>query len=382
MIGFSKEELISSITSQDRITITKRGAIQKSIQNNINRPFEKFYNTETISLGLEYMPNKTIEFTITSDDDNNMSLSERSNGLRWYINHYIDILANDLENKKVIYLLDEPGVFLHINAQKELLNLFKDLCNSEKGNQVIYTTHLPSMLDIEETGLHRIRAVKKDSDGNTHIFKNAYDQRVTGEQSQDTIAPVLQAIGTSATYGIYPVAEKTNIVVEGISDYIYITTIFNKLDLNISEFNFIPCTGVKNVVNICSILLGWGCKFIALLDYDSAGIQEAAQLKDKLFLELNHNYIFVSNVSNEDIEEQKTFLNTPFVIEDLVGKEYIEQYVQTNEESKSYGKKLKAKMLCNEIEANTINIPDKTKENFQGLYDRIILVQKLLNEEE
>lgn len=380
LIGKTKSDLINFLSSKN--TSIKTSLLEEYndlIDENINTKFYDFYKTEKIVLKVNLVSN-SLSFYIKTEESKALLLSERSNGLKWYLNHYIDIRANNLENKKVIYLLDEPGVFLHINAQKELLNLFKDLCNDEKGNQVIYTTHLPSMLDIENTGIHRIRAIKKDKNGNTHILKNAYDQRLTEEKSQNTIAPALHAIGSSATYGIYPVAEKINIVVEGISDYIYITTIFNKLDLNISDFNLIPCTGVKNVVNICSILLGWGCKFIALFDYDSAGVQEATQLKSKLCLELNQNYIFVIDVSKEDMEKQQTFLNSPIVIEDLVGKEFIKQYEQINDEAKLFGKPLKAKTLCKEIEENTIEIPNQTKENFQKLYDRIILAKDLLND--
>ena len=47
---------------------------------------------------------------------------------KWYLNLFIDILANDLKDSNVIFLLDEPGVYLHVNAQRELLRLFYDLC--------------------------------------------------------------------------------------------------------------------------------------------------------------------------------------------------------------------------------------------------------------
>ena len=65
----------------------------------------------------------------------------RSNGLKWFLNLFIDLAYGNLENKTIIYLLDEPGVYLHVNAQRELLVLLKNLCN--KGGQVVYTTHSP-----------------------------------------------------------------------------------------------------------------------------------------------------------------------------------------------------------------------------------------------
>ena len=78
-----------------------------------------------------------------------MSFSERTNGLRWYISLFIDILAqkNNRENP-ILFLLDEPGVYLHVNAQKKILELFQDLTKTK--NQVIYTTHSPYMINEDE----------------------------------------------------------------------------------------------------------------------------------------------------------------------------------------------------------------------------------------
>ena len=62
-----------------------------------------------------------------------LDLSERSNGLKWYLNMYIQLLAKtkkyDIEN--YVVLLDEPGVYLHVNAQKEILNLFENFTSKD-----------------------------------------------------------------------------------------------------------------------------------------------------------------------------------------------------------------------------------------------------------
>ena len=53
-------------------------------------------------------------------------------------------MANGLAQSNVVYLLDEPGISLHVNAQKELLKLFDHLAS--KGNQIIYSTNLSAPL--------------------------------------------------------------------------------------------------------------------------------------------------------------------------------------------------------------------------------------------
>ena len=51
---------------------------------------------------------------------------------------------------------------------------------------------------------------------------------------------------------------------------------------------------VTNIHNVASILLGWGCKFNALLDYDTAGYNEFIKLKN-LGLEQMQDIFTVNN---------------------------------------------------------------------------------------
>ena len=85
-------------------------------------------------------------------------ITERSNGLKWFLNIFIDLLSKNLGDENIVYLLDEPGIYLHVNAQRELLMLLKNLCNN--GSQVLYTTHSPFMIDTEN--IINVRAVEKD----------------------------------------------------------------------------------------------------------------------------------------------------------------------------------------------------------------------------
>lgn len=168
-----------------------------------------------------------VSFVVTSENGEALILSERSNGLRWYLETFIDAQANDIAGRNVIYLLDEPGASLHVNAQRELLSLFQHL--SEKGNQVVYTTHSPYMLDLQTDGVHRIRAVVKNSEGYTYIYKTAYDARISPDSQQDTLAPIINAIGMNLNDTFGPAKDKLNIVTEGMSDYIYLCMIIRDM---------------------------------------------------------------------------------------------------------------------------------------------------------
>lgn len=152
LIQISKEDFLiaaqAGITGQ-KTTIRKK--IQRNIDLYINKPFSEFYDAEKIYLSVDFDSN-VVYFSVQSSDGQSLLLSERSNGLRWYLNTFIDAKANDVSNSSVLYLFDEPGISLHVNAQRELLELFNHL--TDKGNQVIYTTHSPYMLNTKGDGIH------------------------------------------------------------------------------------------------------------------------------------------------------------------------------------------------------------------------------------
>ncbi len=216
-------------------------------------------------------------FSVNSSEGETLLLSERSNGLRWYLNTFIDAKAHGVSQSNVIYLFDEPGISLHVNAQRELLNLFEDLVDKE--NQIVYTTHSPYMLNIEDDGIHRIRAVDKDFEGYTHIYKTAYDARLSPQNQQDTLAPIISAIGMTLKDTFGPAKDKLNIVTEGVSDYIYLQTMAKILEIDMNKINIIPSFGVSNCLNICNILYGWNCSFIAVFDYDKEGVECGGEKK-------------------------------------------------------------------------------------------------------
>lgn len=194
--------------------------------------------------------------------------------MRWYLETLVDAQANNLPNRNVVYLLDEPGTSLHVNAQRELLNLFEHL--ADQGNQVVYTTHSPYMQNTEVEGVHRIRAVVKSTDCFSYIYKTAYDARILPESQQDTLTPIIAALGMNLQSTFGPALNKVNIVAEGMSDYIYLCTMAKQLGVDLEKYAIIPSVGATNCVNICAILHGWGCKYIALFDFDKKGVEAGA----------------------------------------------------------------------------------------------------------
>ncbi|MCL2164843.1 MAG: ATP-binding protein [Oscillospiraceae bacterium] len=372
LINISNEDFISALRTDLNASVreTKRQEIHRNIESKFNVDFKKFYTTERISLSAGFESN-AVNFFVKSEDGAILSFSERSNGLRWYINLFIEANARDTPDKNVVYLLDEPGTSLHINAQRKLLELFGDLAS--KGNQVVYTTHLPSMLDTENDGLYRIRAVEKDAAGYTHIFDKAYDQELCPDDREDTLAPIISAIGMNLHDTFGPARNKLNIVTEGMSDCIYMHTMAKKLGYDLSKLTFIPADGAANSKNICSILYGWGCPFCAVFDYDKAGVETGGEVFRKNFgYVAGKQFLYLKEIEQDEVDN-KTYSKKDFqcAIEDVVTREELKAFAHARGIAEDTGKTLIAKLYSNAVEDGSHTPSEQCQANFKTLLDRI-----------
>lgn len=333
---------------------TAKKCIIDNINTNIVDKFNKFYTQETIQFDIDYEMNEMVFFVMTGTKA--MTFTERSNGLKWYFSLFIDILARE-SDRCTIYLFDEPGVHLHVNAQKELLHLFSNLCKNK--GQVIYTTHSPFMIDSEN--ITNVRAVEKNTEGISLIMNSIYHSKKSGSMCLETLTPLIEALGMQIKYNIGPSIQNTNLVVEGITDYIYLTTMVDYFQEEIiEEFNIIPSIGVDNVNSIVSILKGWGCNFKVILDYDYQGYSECEKLVKKLDLKLEEDVFYINckvPSNKNDVQGNK--------------KETIESLIDIKDTSKisyfSKDKKLAALEFRDKIKNGEIRISRETEQNFRRL---------------
>ena len=265
---------------------------------NMMKEFNKFYKQEKVQFKVNFDTN-SLNFVVKTTNKF-LNLSERSNGLKWYLNMYIQLVAKtqkyDIEN--YIVLLDEPGVYLHVNAQKEILQLFEDF--TSKDNQIIYTTQLPTM--IYQNELYRTRTIIKDELGNSNIGNKYYALPHKMGSKKETITPILTAIGMNMGYNFTAMdSNKVNIITEGISDYNYLKAFLIQKPYK-REWNVIPSTSVTNIHNIISILIGWGYKYKILIDQDGEGRKQYKILTNKLLVDINDiKFVDGTNTENNNI---------------------------------------------------------------------------------
>lgn len=325
--------------------------IQKAVREEIEIPFNNFYKQENVEVSIS-VESTTLRILIKTTGGN-MQISERSNGLRWYLNLFIAIRANLTKSNNVIFLMDEPGVHLHVDAQKKLLSLFSDL--SKKENQVIYSTHLPTMIDARK--LYQIRAIENKK-GRTVIHNAVNGDKIEGNSKKETLSPLLHAIGMNlnANLGINP--DRINVITEGITDAIYLNAMADYLEK--SDFAFIPSVGAGNTPLLASILSGWGETYKVLLDGDEQGNIVFSTFANKYHMEDHIIKLdnLLKNVSSPTIESL------------ITETDYNNCGIDSTSLNESSRKKIAAQTFANHVYDKEI-VSEKTKENFDFLFESL-----------
>lgn len=285
------------------------------------------------------------------EDEEYYKIAIRSKGRQWHMAFYIRVTARSAENRNNVILIDEPGLFLHAKAQKDILS---ELESCAFNNQIIYATHSPYL--IQPNKLCRVRLVEKYSHQGTKI------EKVNAKADKETLTPILTAIGEDLSAGIR-VDKKNSIILEGYSDYIYLNAFKSILGIS-TDLNFVPAMGGDTPTYIGSILFGWGLDPIFILDNDSQGKTVKEKLKKKL-----------------NIDDKRILLipkGKQGAIENLFSAEDYKRYV---ENKSNIGKVLLAlhfsqKVMNKEIKSSDLSAD--TINNFKQLFtDLVDLVEKV-----
>lgn len=214
-------------------------------------------------------------------DDIDQYPEQRSKGFLWFLSFYLRLAAAHVRNQgknRRFLLIDEPGTYLHARAQQDVLHLFEDRLS--KSDMILYSTH--SHFLIPAAKLHRLRIVLKTPERGSQTIDRLTHPLLRSANFSDTLSPILEAIGLDIRQAAAFVRDR-NLIVEGISEHYYISTMSQLLlPTFLEQFHIFPATGALSEVTLASLFVGWGLSFAALLDRDANG--NAA--KNKLIREL------------------------------------------------------------------------------------------------
>ena len=206
-----------------------------------------------------------------------------------------------------ILLLEEPGIHLHFSGQRDLLKVFERLAED---NNVLYTTHLASMVDPAFP--ERVRIVESRDH---HL---AITQGIVSSQ-REPMALIEQSLGlTGDQSGL--LGNRQVLIVEGGDDAVILHKLSGLLKADGREglsdrVHMWPAHGASKTPMYAGFAIGQGWDAGVLLDSDVAG-NAAKQKIDELY---------VSKLAAEKAQRFRTFLlgkpvgtkQTDFAIEDL-----------------------------------------------------------------
>lgn len=199
-----------------------------------------------------------------------INFDDRSRGFKWFFSFYVAFAADTSGGpaENAILLLDEPGLYLHAVAQRDLLDHF----DQDFRNQVIYTTHSPFMIPIHH--LSRVRTVNVTEERGTVVTND-----VQGDSK--TLFPLQTALGYDLTQALF-IGEK-NLVVEGVTDFWYLASISDYLkekherglpdDLIIT-----PAGGAQKIPYMVALLTAQNLKVLVLLDEEPGARQSHLEM--------------------------------------------------------------------------------------------------------
>ena len=249
----------------DRARVDRRAILLSSASNSISEKFSDWWSQRRHKI--RYQADGEYFRIWVADDvrpDVEIELESRSKGFQWFFSFYLVFLVeSDEGHKDAVLLLDEPGLHLHPTAQQELIKFFETLAMK---NQVVYTTHLPFLIDGER--LHRVRPVTEDETGHSRITIG------TWPEDRETIFPLQAAAGYAMIRGLF--THRRNVLVEGMSDFYYLQALSQQCaDSDRAalpdDIYLTPCGGTKNVGMMASLFLSHDVRPLVILDGDDAG---------------------------------------------------------------------------------------------------------------
>ncbi|WP_374028138.1 AAA family ATPase [Bdellovibrio bacteriovorus] len=308
-------------------------------------------------------------------------LEERSKGFQWFFSFDMTFMyETDGQFTNAIILLDEPGLHLHADAQKDLLTRFQAYAEN---NQLIYTTHLPFMIDARR--LENVWVMEENAESGSHVHQN------WETADKDARFTLQAALGLSWSQSLF--VGQNNLVVEGVTDYWFINAMSavlkdaGKVGLD-ERLVVTPAGGATKVAYVGTLLHGQDLNVAVLLDADKEGEAAQKQLVHQWVLE-KENVVMLDralgragSIAIEDLFDEKFYLG---YVADAYKVELKGKKLKVPSDSRSivdrvivalnevgvehFNKGRVAKKMLADFSAKNVATDATTLENFQKVFD-------------
>lgn len=190
-------------------------------------------------------------------------LEERSKGFQWFFSFDLMFMHESAGTfKGCVILLDEPGLHLHPNAQRDLLARLRAYAED---NTLLYTTHLPFMIDLQRPG--DVRVLSETPKGPV-----VTEDLTLGQPEAKFVLQAALGMSGSASY----LVAQRNLVVEGVDDFWFLAELSRLLRASglphiPDDVHITPAGGASEAVYVATIMIGQKLEVVVLLDSDNAG---------------------------------------------------------------------------------------------------------------
>ena len=296
----------------DKEQRTKLSKVSKKLNRNLLLKWEELHKNSQIKedfenseISLNYK-DKYFTFSIADnrkiviDEDGDkeretihFDIDQRSKGFQWFFSFFIKLYYNfqhtDEEYQSII-LLDEPGVYLHSDFQKELLNILKKVSNN---NKVIYCTHLENLVN---PNIIPIKTIKIATRENENIELKNYFEFSNNSRNLGDMTPLINALKlNSYPYNYF---DKKILLVEGMTEVIFFKLLQEKGLLD-KEIVIIPLGGASQISTLVSLISGLSKKYVLLLDSDNEG-KKAYEKNKNMFGEYEAKNWILQKFENQE----------------------------------------------------------------------------------
>lgn len=232
------------------------------------------------------------------------TINERSKGFQWFFNFAIKLKYNikyrsDFED--AIYLLDEPGSYLHSSAQEELL---RSLQHISLTNKVIYCTHSQYLLNPEIINISSIRIAERD--GGAISLQN-FGEYKDCNRVQGALSPLYDALHLNLG-SQFNLKEKNIILTEGIIEFYLFSLIKKHTKLLSKDISIVPGSGAPNLKDLLSFAIAWTNSYALVLDSDKSGLEAFDRYKQYFGSNQSNKWILLNlNGKTKNLEIEDIF---------------------------------------------------------------------------
>lgn len=213
---------------------------------------------------------------------------------------------NDQEQKRKsslsnYFIFEEPELYLHPQAQRELYSSLKML--SDSGNQMLISTHSSSFINLKEYKTICI------------VYKNSTEEGTKNVQCLDELfASSDEKKNFNLIYWINPdrgelFFAKKVILVEGATDKTVLSYLADKIGVFKYDYTIIDCGSKDNIRNYINLLNKFKIGYVAVYDKDNqsgknqqaldSANNSSASIEDALDSSIGKSVIFENDIEEE-----------------------------------------------------------------------------------